>query len=227
MAVSKQLFVLIQILMINSLINTEVLAVIPNINQLRQLIRGILIPNFQQGGLVLPGRQQFAVALLLPHANTQWTPFLFHPSQNGNGQTPVINPNNPLSPPNQLAYNNYLAARPYMGVHSEIQILNRLGGLYNAYRLINNQPPRALLLYSWIVPCITCTDEIVRVFTSAPFNTIPTRVVAYTTNGGCSHSDCDVNYTENRLRNNSIDVTKVRTKEEELIKTILEQLMDE
>ena len=195
---SKQLFALLQIVVVSSVVNNEVLAAIPNLAQLRQLVRGYLIPNFQNGGLVYPGRQQFAVAVLLP--DTKWLNFLYDPSQNGDGETPVIDPNYPRSPPDAATYSNYLAARPDRGENSETQILDRLDDLYNAYRANNNnQRPQALLLYSWIVPCMDCTDYIVDVFTSAPFDAIPTKVVAYTTNGGGSCSDCDVNYTENEL----------------------------
>jgi hypothetical protein len=43
---------------------------------------------------------------------------------------------------------------------------------------------------------------------------IQTRVVAYTTNGSGSCSDCDVNYTENELIRAGIDFTKVYSSEE-------------
>ena len=213
MAVTKHLCAILQIVLISSVLDNQASATIPDLNQLRELVRDYLIPDFQQGGLVLPGQQQFAVAIFQP--NTKWLLFRYTPSQNNDGEKPVINPNNPLSPPDERTYNNYLAARPDRGVHSEIQILDRLDDLYNAYRAShNNQAPKALLLYSWIVPCVDCTDEIVNVFTRAPFNTITTKVVAYTTNGSGSCSDCDVNYTENQLIRNGIDFTKVYSTEQ-------------
>lgn len=213
MAVTKHLCIVLQIVLISSVLDNQVSATIPDLDQLRELVRYYLIPDFQQGGLVLPGQEQFAVALLQP--NTKWLLFRYNPSQNNDGEKPVINPNNPLSPPDEPTYNNYLAARPDRGVHSEIQILDRLDDLYNAYRASHNgQAPRALLLYSWIVPCVYCTDEIVDVFTRPPFNIIQTKVVAYTTNGSGSCSDCDVNYTENELIRAGIDFTKVYSTEQ-------------
>ena len=224
---SKQLFALLQIVVVSSVVNNEVFAAMPNLAQLWQLVSGYLIPNFQDGGLVLPGRQQFAVAVLLP--NTWWLDFRYDPSENGDGETPVIDPNYPRSPPDPATYSNYLAARPDRGEHSETQILDRLGDLYNAYRANNNnQRPQALLLYSWIVPCIDCTDDIVDVFTSTPFYAIPTKVVAHTTHGGGSCSDCDVNYTENELIRAGIDFTKVYLSEELIeIANVMAKLMQD
>jgi hypothetical protein len=213
MAVIKHLCVVLQLVLIGSVLDNQVSATIPDLDQLRELVRYYLIPDFQQGGLVLPDHEQFAVAILQP--NTKWLLFRYNPSPNNDGQKPVINPNYPRSPPDQRTYNNYLAARPDRGEDSEIQILDRIDDLYNAYRAShNNQAPKALLLYSWIVPCITCTDRIVDEFTRAPFSAIPTKVVAYTTNGGGSCSDCDVNYTENELIRAGIDFTKVYSSEQ-------------
>ena len=132
MATSKHLLALLHIVVIVSVVNkNEVSAFIPNLNELRSLVRDYLIPQFRQGGLVLPDRQQFAVAILQP--NMQFLLFRYNPSQNNDGKSPVINPTIPLSPPNQNTYNNYLAARPSGGQHSEMQILGRLEQLYNAY----------------------------------------------------------------------------------------------
>ena len=147
MKINEKLYIIV-LLQICFVVNNEVSATIPNIRDLRQLVRDYLIPDFQQGGLVLPGRQQFAVAIFQPNDN--WSLFRYSPSDRGDGEKPVINPNHPRSPPDPTTYNNYLAARPDRGVDSEIQILDRLDELYNAYLRNNtNRAPRALLLYSW------------------------------------------------------------------------------
>ena len=121
MAVNKTF--LLQILVVTSVIIHDTSAVIPNKDQLQELVKYYLVPDFQSGGLVLQGKTQFAVAILQP--GTQWINFLYDPSKDGDGQKPVIKSSS-LSPPDSDAsnYSNYLAARPNNGVHSEIQILN-------------------------------------------------------------------------------------------------------
>lgn len=207
MAASKKLCILLQIMLISSAINEAVSVDIPNLPQLRKLVHDYLIPDFQE--LVL--NEQFAVAIFQP--GNAWDLFEYKPSANNDGWKPVIDRNYQLSPPNRATYNNYLAARPHNGVHSEIQILDRLDELYNEYvRQSNgNRPPQALLLYSWIVPCKSkCTPRIVQTFTRAPFRDIPVKVVAHTTNGGnACGSDCDVNYTRNELRKAGIGYVQV------------------
>ena len=222
MIVNKRL--LVHILLVTSVIINEAFADIPNKNQLRELVKDYLIPDFQDGGLVLQDKTQFAVVILQP--GNAWMKFLYDPSRDGYGQEPVINKCSSLSPPSNYKYSNYLAARPNNGVHSEIQILDRIDSLYKDYKAKhNNRPPKALLLYSWIVPCKTCTDKLVAKLTSKPFKSIPVKVVAYTTLGSCTRCECDVNYTRNKLKNTGIDLIYVRASEEELIKNLIAQLI--
>ena len=217
MAVSKQLL-LLQIVLVTSVIVNEASA-----GQLRDLVQDRLVPDFQNGGLVLQGKTQFAVAILQP--GTQWMKFLYKPSKNGDGKKPVITTTSSLSPPDSSTYDNYLAARPNNGVHSEIQILDRLDSLYNAYKAKHNgRPPKALLLYSWIVPCTGCTDKIIAKLTSEPFKSIQTKVVAYTT-CGTYVPGCNVNETKNKFKNTGIDLIRIKTLKEELIQNLLAQLI--
>ena len=195
---------------------------IPNKNQLFKLVKDYLIPDFQDGGLVLPRKTQFAVAILQP--GNQWMKFLYDPSKNGDGEKPVIGTCS-RSPPDSSSYGNYIAARPNNGVHSEIQILNRLDSVYNAYKGKYNQAPKALLLYSWIVPCKKCTDELVAKLTKEPFKSIPVKVVAYTTLGTTTVCECDVNYTRNKLKDTGIDLIYVRSSEEELMENLIARLI--
>ena len=197
-------------------------AVIPNKNQLFELVKDYLIPDFQSGGLVLSGKTQFAVAILQP--GNHWMKFLYDPSKNDDGQKPVIGTSS-CSPPDSSSYGNYIAARPNNGVHSEIQILNRLDTVYNAYKAKYKQAPKALLLYSWIVPCKKCTDQLVAKLTTEPFKSIPVKVVAYTTLGTTTVCECDVNYTRNKLKDTGIDLIYVRSSEEELMENLIARLI--
>ena len=173
---------------------------------------------------MLRGKSQFAVAILLP--DTQWKGFSYKPCKDGDGKKPVIDSSISLSPPDGM-YGNYLAAQPNRkGKHSEIQILDRLDDLYNQYKVIHDgQPPEALLLYSWIVPCEKCTDAIVAKLTSEPFNSIPTKVIAYTILGTKAKCRCDVEYTKNKLEITGIDLLRVYMSEEELIQKFFAQLL--
>ena len=115
-----------------------------------------------------------------------------------------------------------------MGVHSEIQVLDRLDQLYDEYvRKNKGKPPKALLLYSWIIPCKSiCTPRIVQTFKRKPFSDIPVQVVVHTTNGGNTCSDCDVDYTYNQLHRADIAFEQVHFNplEEDLI-DILDELL--
>ena len=218
MTSSKQLRVLLPILLVTAVIVNEASAV-QNFNQLKDLVVKYLVPDFQNGGLVLQGNEQFAVVALLP--STNWINFLYKPSQSDDGQKPLIDPNSPRSPPDasKSSYNNYLAARPdNSGVdHSETQILSHINNLYQKYkRKHGGTPPQALLLYSWMVPCKHCTDNLVAKLTSEPFKSIPTKVVAFTTLGSTAACECDVTYTRNKFKNTGVEVKWISTKEEKI-----------
>ena len=217
MSSGKQLCVLLPILLVTVVIVNEALAV-DNYYQLKQLVKNHFVPDFQQGGLVEHGRTQFAVVALLP--DTKWMNFRYTPSQNKKGQKPLIDPDSSLSPPdaNKAGYNNYLAARPNTdGKHSEEQILKRLNNLYNEYKgKHDRQPPQALLLYSWIVPCMHCTNDLVTKLTSEPFKSIPTKVVAFTTLGTTTACKCNVTYTRNKFKNTGVEVAWIDMREEEI-----------
>ena len=216
----KLLYVLFLVI---AVIVNEASADVQNKNQLRNLVEYRLVPDFKTGGLVLRGKSQFAVAILLP--DTQWKDFTYKPCKDGDGKKPLIDSSSSLSPPGGK-YGNYLAARPNYGEHSETQILDKLHNLYNQYKVIHDgKPPKALLLYSWIVPCVKCTDAIVAKLAREPFNSIPTKVIAYTTLGTKAKCKCDVEYTKKKLENTSIDLLRVYTSEEELIQKFFAQLL--
>lgn len=220
----KLLYVLLKLFLVTAVIVNEASGDVQNKKQLRNLVKNRLVPDFQTGGLVLRDKSQFAVVILLP--DTQWKDFSYKPCKDGDGKKPVIGSSSSLSPPDGM-YGNYLAARPnWKGKHSEIQILDHLDKLYNQYKAINDgQPPKALLLYSWIVPCVKCTDAIVAKLTSELFSSIPTKVIAYTTLGTKAKCKCDVEYTKKKLDNTGIDLLRVYTSEEELIQKFFAQLL--
>ena len=217
---NKQLFALLQLLVIRS-----VITVVPDKDQLRALVKNYLLPDFVQGRFVQEDRQQFAIGLLL--SDTQWLQFLYNPSANNDGEKPVIDPGNNLSPPDDRHYNNYIAAVPYGRMHAEEQCLYEMKDLLNAYiRTHHGRYPDALLLYSVIVPCKSCTDAIIDTLTKPPFDSIQTKVVAYTTNGS-NCDDCDPDYTWTNLENSGILVTRVRITPEESHEIFTIRLMDE
>ena len=79
----------------------------------------------------------------------------------------------------------------------------------------------------WVVPCVKCTNDIVAKLTSEPFNSIPTKVVAYTTRGTTTECMCDIKYTEKKFENTGIDLFQVGVYplEEELIENIIAKLI--
>ena len=204
---NRQLLFPVLLIIISSVSINEVSAYyIPYIRDLRKLIGNRLIPDFQQA-LVLPDKKQFAVAILLP--NSEWWKFKYHPSEYyGYYKGPVISS---LSPPIQeeTLYGNYLAARPRKVwkngqsdiLHSEIQILHHLENLYNASTKLYKKAPKVFLLYSWIVPCVSCTDAIyAKLTTSELFKSIPTKVIAYTTSGTRTRCKCNASYTWKKFK---------------------------
>ena len=221
MTSSKQLCVVLPILLVIVVIVNQASA-----GQLKTLVEKHFVPDFRYGGLVLRGHTQFAIVAFLP--DTQWMDFRYTPSENRDGQKPFIDPESSLSPPdeNNAWYNNYLAARPNdEGVHSEMQILERLDNLYNQYKGKHRSPPKAMLLYSWIVPCVHCTDNLVAKLNSEPYKSIPTKVVAYTTIGSKARCECDVNYTHNEFKNIGVSVVRISVGYEEMIENLIARLM--
>ena len=225
MTSSKQLCVVLPILLVAVVIVNQASA-----GQLQQLIEERFVPDFRKGGLVLPGRYtQFAIVAFL-HTN-KWMEFEYIPSVNGNGRKPIIDPSSSLSPPEEMKeeYDNYLAARPNERGHSEKQIVDNLENLYNQYTTKHGSPPQAMLLYSWIVPCVHCTDLLINTLKSEPYNSIPEKLVAYTTLGTKAECECDVEYTTERFKSNRLKLVwvPVQLPAEEMIENLIARLMFE
>ena len=99
-----------------------------------------------------------------------------------------------------------------------------IDNLYNQYKGKHGSPPQAMLLYSWIVPCMHCTDNLVAKLMSEPYNSIPTKVVAYTTLGTTTKCKCDQKYTIKKFENTGVDVVRIRVWEEEMMENLIAQL---
>lgn len=149
-------------------------------------------------------RSQFGVLYLANIDNLNEFDGHFIPSQHG---MPVIDNTHPLSPADVRNYGNYLAARPAIidtrarAVHSERQLLYHSRDLWNAYLNRFHRTPNFLLLYSWIMPCENCTNEIINTLNQQPFQNIEHRVVAYTVEGTGRRTNLSYMTPERNRRN--------------------------
>ena len=211
MTSSKQLCVLLPILLVTVVIVNQASA-----DELRNLIYHRFITDFRNGGLV--ENDQFAIVVFLP--DTNWKQFNYEPSRNNDGKKPYINPRSSVSPPDGVQYGNYLAARPIFGeetVHSEVQIVNRLEHLYEQYEAKHKKPPNAMLIYSWIVPCVGvgCTDMLIDTLKKEPYSKIPNKFLRYTTKGETLNTlstrcTCNWKETSNKFRSMGVDVEEIK-----------------
>ncbi len=103
---------------------------------------------------------QFACLMLRGASETQ---FIYRPQYSGN--IPYVNDSKAFSPPvTQL--HNYIIARPSSQAHgqkhAEEVILDNFNTLWKAYKRENrNQKPASVVLFSWIIPCVTCTSKLI------------------------------------------------------------------
>ena len=72
---------------------------------------------------------------------------------------PLVNNRYPYFPRDNLG--NYIVARPDEGDHCEKIIFHQRHLLQDIYRNVN---PKCIILYSWILPCTGCTNEILRYY---------------------------------------------------------------
>ena len=102
---------------------------------------------------------QFACLMLRGEHETQNQQFIYKPHH---GSNPYVNDNEAFSPPVERL-NNYIIARPHGQKHAEEVILDNFKTLWRAYMSKNrNQKPVSVVLYSWIIPCVTCTSNIIK-----------------------------------------------------------------
>ncbi len=105
---------------------------------------------------------QFASLMLRGECETQNQQFMYKPHHGGD---PYVNDSKEFSPPVER-FNNYIIARPSSQTHgqkhAEKVILDNFKTLWRAYMSENsNQKPASVVLYSWIMPCVTCTSNII------------------------------------------------------------------
>lgn len=180
------------------------------------------------------GGEQFA-ALMLFASDDNWNGFVFKPYDPVANSDSNVQPTSPKSmvnyvatlPAEVLIEEKYLRGgkskkKVLAFLHSEQRIFEQyfeellLGYLVNN----NNNPPQAMVLYSWAVPCLKqqcssknslgCTDHIVNVLKQYA-NSMQV-IVAYTTGGGSMNKkvECNNQDTENILRQNGIEVIRIK-----------------
>ncbi len=107
---------------------------------------------------------QFACLMLRGVSETQNQRFTYKPHYSGN--SPYVNDSEAFSPPVERL-NNYIVARPSSQTHgqkhAEVVILDNFNTLWEAYiRKNRNQKPASIVLFSWIIPCVTCTPKLIK-----------------------------------------------------------------
>ena len=119
---------------------------------------------------------QHVTLILLAQSETEnLLTFQFKPSKNA---TLPIDSGKPFIP-QKHEFNNYIVARPDQNIfsnHAEKIILDEFEDLLEAFRRKNKEHPSSIILYSWIMPCTTCTINIIHTLANRGFKVI----VAYT-----------------------------------------------
>lgn len=133
-----------------------------------------LIGDF--GNPCLPTTTPFGVLILVPQNIDSPAHMVYQPHDVQGA--PLINDQFPVSPKDPYEYGNYLVARPSNGQRSEELLLQHLPGLWNAFlRKNGNQPPRYVILFSWIIPCKDCVELIRQTLTQAPYSQVQRHVI--------------------------------------------------
>ena len=80
--------------------------------------------------------------------------------------------------PVELDLDNYEVARPNGKKHAEKTLMGDLDSLYIAYQEENiGEIPACIFLYSWLMPCVKCTELIIDKLCQPPFEDTPVIVV--------------------------------------------------
>ena len=126
-----------------------------------------VISKFQEQCI---GGDQFAILFLVSESDIrQIRSTQFRNSQNGD----LTNNDVPFWPPNDQ-WVNYIVARvdkeSFSGtsVHSEKMLLDRAHKLWESYNRINHTGPNFIILFSWLMPCRHCTDNLIHTFFTGP-----------------------------------------------------------
>ena len=155
---------------------------------------------------------QFAVELLMD-TDSNWNSFKYLPVD------PTKNTNSKSQPQGSLV--NYYATLPDRGRHSEQRLLNNLPALFTAYKKNHGGTLKAVVLYTWYLPCSqrdskkysSCTNEISDFFTNKKIAKMMQGVhlvVAYTKkNGDFRGCSCNEQTTTNIFKGAGIDLVQV------------------
>ena len=131
-------------------------------------------------------------AISLLHPDHNWHYWRYDPSYGDMGLSPVIDPDSPVSPPDETTYGNYFTATSnnYDEDGVEIyEVIENLDTLYEAYRLQHGNP-RAISIHTRVIPCYpSCAEHVIAKLKSDPYNKIETKIVVYSACGTCLE-DC-------------------------------------
>ena len=201
---------------------------IENEGELKSFIKEKVIPTFRTWAKKSRGGgEQFAV-LMLMDTDKEWHNFKLLPTPKTTDKSLV----QPAADERDHNY-NYIAVQPgkidnqYM--HSEQRIYEEyLENMWKKYKEKHHQnAPKAMVLYSWIVPCATqecaskstkgCTEHTIKALKKYTQDTKV--IVAYTTKGGGGKRKsekpkftCDFKTTEEKLEKANIDVVRITGK---------------
>ena len=203
---------------------------IKNSEELENLLAEKVAPKFLKWAHN-NGKQQFAVLMLMDTAEN-WHNFKLNPEPSTDVMDFVY------QPPSRYRH-NYIAALPGKqdGVfkHAEQRIYDYyLETMLERYRKNHgNKDPKAMILYTWIVPCIkrtclhtgkdveSCTK---RSITALKKYTKLTKVVIAYSTGKISESplyECNYEETTNELKEVGIDVIKVPEEQEAIMESLI------
>ena len=218
---------------------------IKSVKKFKAFIRNKVIGTFRPWAQEHEG-EQFA-ALMLLDTDKNWDKFEFSPAPLKKDAKTTVQP-----PVDKLE--NYAAALPEFTMvpkkhlkggggnknkvkkflHSEQRLFEKyLEPMILSYVTKNQNAPKAMVLYSWIVPCIqqSCPSKGTKGCTSHIVKQLETYakqikvIVAYTTLGGgmTGNTKCDADKTEEQLKAVGIDVIKVdyNSKEEAIIEKLI------
>lgn len=180
------------------------------------------------GRQAFPERTQFAVIVLLTpeQSNREGYPVTnpsgvqyFRVQENGVFAVDELSATDYIDsacPSTSETYNFQVARPSEEHVHSEIQLINNLNNLWNRYTNYltmngGSASIRALLLYSWIMPCQRCTNVIIRALSREPYTAVR-RVVVYSSRGTQTSAHTvmgDINENIDRLWSAGIEVFQV------------------
>ena len=210
--------------------------------EFKKFIRGKVVPTFRKWAKHRKdvegfGGEQFAV-LMLMDTDKDWDKFTLLPKPK-----PAYKKGFIVQPKQRHQMKNYVAVLPGSikkggdFLHSEQRIYeDYLKHIWNKYKADHyDQVPKAMVLYSWIVPCIeqSCPSEGTSGCTKHTMDALKdytdkTKViVAYTTKGGGTSKSikCNAAETKLKLENAGIDVINVDYKKEEEQEAMMESLI--